>query len=162
MPALKTITLSLGLLLAVGATAHGADPRLGMPTAASQYFAGSHVMAPNQPLHRPAATPQPMEEPVGGKPFQALRREPTLSPYLALDMLNDVDTGLPNYHAYYRPMRQQQEANAAQEARLRRMQQQLHVANSTGAAKRNLQGGMPTTGTSTQFMNLGGYFPGLR
>jgi len=162
MPAWKTVTLSFGLVLAAGVTARGADPRMGVPTAASLYFSGTHAMLPNQPLRRPAATPQPMEEPVGGKPFEEIHRAPALSPYLTLDMPNDQDSGLPNYYAYYRPLRQQQEANAAQEARLRRMQQQLHVADATGAVTRNLHGGMPTTGTSTQFMNLGGYYPGLR
>lgn len=161
MPALK-YTLLFGLVLLTCEPVCGADPRLGMPTAAGQYFGGSHVMLPNQPKRRPAARPQPMESAVGGKPFQTLHREPALSPYLTLDLLNDDDTGLPNYYAFYQPMRQQQQANEAQEARIRRMQQQLRVANATGAVSRTVQGGMPTTGNSSQFMNLGNYFPGLR
>lgn len=96
------------------------------------------------------------------KPFQNVKREPTLSPYLALDLLNDDDTRLPNYYAFYQPMRQQQLESDAQEARIRRLQQQLRVSNATGEVSRNPRSGMPTTGNSSQFMNLGGYFPGLR
>ena len=97
-----------------------------------------------------------------GKPFENLYRQPTLSPYLALDLLDDSGTGLPNYYAFYQPQQQQQQANEAQEARIRRLQQQLRLATATGAISRNPSGGMPTTGTSSQFMNLGGYFPNLQ
>jgi hypothetical protein len=162
MTALKYSSICFALVLLTGEIARGADPRLGMSTAASQYFGGKHVMLPRQPVRRPAPSPQPMDNNVSGKPFQNVYQEPTLSPYLALDLLNDNDTGLPNYYAFYEPLRQQQQASQDQEARIRRLQQQLRIANSTGAVARNPQGGMPTTGTSTQFMNLGGYYPGLR
>lgn len=158
--ALKYTSICLTLALLAGEFAHGADPREGMSTAAGQYFGGSHVVPPSQPVRHPAPKPQPMNG--GGKPFQNVSREPTLSPYLTLSLLNDDDTGLPNYYAFYQPMREQQQTSEAQEARIRRLQQQLRTANATGAISRNPQGGMPTTGNSSQFMNLGGYFPGLR
>jgi len=162
MPAPKYTSFCLLLVLLTGEIASAADPRLGMPTAASEYFGGNHVMLPNQPVRRPAPSPQPMEGAASGKPFQNLHREPTLSPYLTLDLVNDDGTGLPNYYAFYQPQRQQQQANEAQEARIRRLQQQLRMANATDSVSRNPNASMHTTGNSSQFMNLGGYFPGLR
>ncbi len=162
MTTLRYTSICLAVALLLSELTHGAEPRGGMSTAAGQYFGGSHVVLPSQPARRPAPKPQPMNGSVSGKPFQSISREPTLSPYLALDLMNDDDTRLPNYYAFYQPMRQQQQVSEAQEARIRRLQQQLRVANATGAVSRNPQGGMPTTGNSTQFMNLGGYFPGLR
>lgn len=103
-----------------------------------------------------------MDTSVSGKPFRNLYREPTLSPYLALDLVNDEGSGLPNYYAFYQPQQQQRQANEAQKVRIRRLQQQLRTATAKGAVTRNLSGGMPTTGSSSQFMNLGGYYPGLR
>jgi hypothetical protein len=162
MTVLKNASICLSVALLMGEFAYGEDSRAGMTTAAGQYFGGSHGVLSEQPARRPAPRPQPMNGAASSKPFQNVKREPTLSPYLALDLLNDDDTRLPNYYAFYQPMRQQQLESDAQEARIRRLQQQLRVSNATGAVSRNPRGGMPTTGNSSQFMNLGGYFPGLR
>lgn len=165
MQALKTSLFCFALLFLTGESASAANPRAGVSTAASRYFGVRNTILPHQPARRPA--PQPMNISGRGKPFENLYREPTLSPYLALDLLNDAGSGLPNYYAFYQPMRQQQQASEAQETKIRRLQQQLQTAKSTGAISgnplsRNLGSGMPTTGTSSQYMNLGRYFPGLR
>lgn len=156
MNALKLALLWLGLVLIASEGAWAGNP---MPTPAGNYFSGRNVLPPTQPVVRqPIAQPQPMATPAKGKPFQGTQPETTLSPYLVLDLVNENETSLPNYYAFYKPMREQQLATQAQEARLRRMQQQMRVADATGAG----QGGVPVTGNSRQFMNLGGYFPGLR
>ncbi len=162
MSALITSSFCFAMLFLTGEFAAAANPQEGMSTAAAKYFGGRNTIMPYRPARRPATAPQPMDISVSGKPFKNLYREPTLSPYLTLDLLNDDGTGLPNYYAFYQPQRQQQQANEAQEARIRRLQQQLRLATATGAISGNPSGGMPTTGTSSQFMNLGGYFPGLR
>ncbi len=162
MSALKTLSFCFALLYLTGEFAAAANPQAGVSTAAGRYFGGSKTFMSYQPARRPAPAPQPMDISGRGKPFKNLNRQPTLSPYLTLDLLNDDGTGLPNYYAFYQPLRQQQQANEAQEVRIRRLQQQLRVATATDTISGNSSGGMPTTGTSSQFMNLGGYFPGLR
>ena len=156
----KATLFSLALLFLAVALATVANAQTGTSTAAGRYFSGGNTMMPQQTVRRPA--PEPMDVSGSGKPFKNLYREPTLSPYLSLDLLNDEGTGVPNYYAFYQPQRQQQRANEAQEARIRRLQQQLRTATAKGAVNRNISGGMPTTGSSSQFMNLGGYYPGLR
>jgi hypothetical protein len=160
MSALKTASFCFALLFLTGEFAAAANPQGGTSTAAGRYFRSGRTIMPHQPARRPA--PVPMDVSGTGKPFKNLYREPTLSPYLSLDLLNNEETGVPNYYAFYQPQRRQQQANEAQEAQIRRLQQQLHTATAKGAVTRNLSGGMPTTGSSSQFMNLGGYYPGLR
>jgi hypothetical protein len=160
MSALKSASFCFALLFMAGEIAIAANPQAGNTTAASRFFGRGRTIMPHLPARRPA--PEPMDVSVGGKPFQNIYREPTLSPYLALDLLNDDGSGVPNFYAFYQPQRQQQQANEAQEARIRRLQQQLRTATAKGAVTRNLSGGMPTTGSSSQFMNLGGYYPDLR
>lgn len=162
MSAMKTLSFCFALLFLTGKIAAAANPQAGVSTAAGKYFGGSNTFMPYQPARRPAPAPQPMDISGRGKPFKNLYRQPRVSPYLTLDLLNDDGTGLPNYYAFYRPLRQQQQANEAQDATIRRLQQQLQMATATGAISRNSSVGMPTTGTSSQFMNLGGYYPGLR
>lgn len=160
MTALKATSFCFALLFLAGGISTAANPRAGMSTAASRYFGGANTIVPQPRPRRPA--PEPMDTSVSGKPFRNLYREPTLSPYLALDLVNDEGSGLPNYYAFYQPQQQQRQANEAQKVRIRRLQQQLRTATAKGAVTRNLSGGMPTTGSSSQFMNLGGYYPGLR
>jgi hypothetical protein len=168
MSALKTLSFCFALLFLTVEFAAAANPQAGVSTAAGTYFGGSNTFIRYQPARRSAPAPQPMDISGRGKPFENLYRQPTVSPYLALDLLNDEGTGLPNYYAFYKPQQERQQANEAQEARIRRLQQQLRMTTAAGAISRNSSisrissGGMPTTGTSSQFMNLGGYFPGLR
>ena len=97
----------------------------------------------------------------GGKPFQNINSRPSISPYLGLDML-ESSGGLPNYYTRVLPQIEQQAANQAQSAELRRLQQQVRLANAPGTISNNRNGGVPTTGYSSQFMNNGGYFPTAR
>lgn len=161
MSAPRIATFCLTVLVLSGSHANAANPQMGMSTAASRYFGGNEVV-PYQPLRRPAQAPQPVNVTRKDKPFNDVNRQTTLSPYLALDLINDEGAVLPNYYAFYQPQRQEQQDNDAQEATIRRLQQQLRSATATDAISRNPHGGMPTTGTSSQFMNLGGYYPGLR
>ena len=160
MSSIKSSSFFLALLFLASSVATEANAQSGTSTAAGRYFQGGNPIMPHQPLRRPA--PEPVDTSTSGKPFKNLFREPTLSPYLSLDLVNDSGTGLPNYYAFYQPQRQQQQANEAQEARIRSLQQQLRTSTAKGAVSRNLTGGMPTTGSSSQFMNLGGYYPHLR
>lgn len=139
--------------------------QFGQSTAAARYFTGrSGINLPVHPSRRPAPAPQPMNLSNGQKPFSGLHQPRTISPYLSLDIQVNDDNGeaLPNYYAFYRPQREQQEAIESQQAQIRRLQQQARVANASSELSRRVVPGMPTTGTSSQFMNIGSYYPGLR
>lgn len=127
-------------------------------TPAMQYFVGGRSSTPRTIGSRQLLpAPQPVQV-SGVKPFQNVQRQQTLSPYLGLD-LQESELGIPNYHAYVRPRQQQRLANQAQTARIRQLKQQLRVATARGIVSHNPSGGVPTTGQSAQYLNLGGYFP---
>jgi hypothetical protein len=159
MTTLKSASICLTMLLVTGQAAMAEHPMFARTTAASNYFRGRETIIPGQRARRPA--PKQVEVTRTGKPFENIYREPTLSPYLSLDLVNDQGTGLPNYYAFVQPQRQQQQANQSQEARIRRLQQQLRTSTAKGAVTRNIRSGMPTTGSSSHFMNLGNYYPDL-
>ncbi len=130
-------------------------------TPAMQFF-GSRLptTAIRQGLRRRMPAPQPLQL-RGTKPFESLQRPPALSPYHNLNRL-ESDLGLPNYYSFVRPLQQQQSANRQQAANLRRLQQKVRIATATGIVSDNPTGGVPTTGHSSQFLNLGGYFSDVR
>jgi len=127
-------------------------------TPAMEFFGkGLMPAAPVQRARRQLPVPQPVQV-SGAKPFVNLQRGSTLSPYLGLD-IRTSETSIPNYHAFVRPQQQQQLANKSQSAQVRRLKQQLRVATTQGIVSNNPSGGVPTTGHSAQFLNMGGYFP---
>lgn len=98
----------------------------------------------------------------GGKPFQDIQRQPTLSPYLALDAVPESSTSLPNWHLFVQPQMQQRSAGEAKARELMRARQQIRVATARHIVPESQPAGMPITGSSTQFLNMGSYFPGAR
>jgi hypothetical protein len=99
--------------------------------------------------------------PLSAKPFQNISRGPTVTPYLQLDAL-ETTTGIPNYYSRVLPQMQQNSANQAQANQLQKLQQQLRVASHSSPISNTRNGGVPTTGHSSQFLNNGGYYPGLK
>lgn len=130
-------------------------------TPAMQYFSrGRRVPMKQHQARRPAATSQQVPQTVG-KPFQHVDNRPNLSPYLSLDMVQ-TNEGIPNYYSRVLPQIEQQESTAKQAAELRRLQQQLRLANAPGLNLNSRNAGVPTTGSSSQFMNRGNYFPTMK
>jgi len=126
-------------------------------TPSMQFFGNRNLRtAPRKEFRRRIPAPQPLQL-RGTKPFESVQRLPTLSPYHNLN-LRESAQGLPNYYAFVRPMQRQQIANQKQAANLRKLQQKVRVATATGIVSNNSTGGVPTTGHSSQFLNLGGYF----
>lgn len=166
MNALQTLkAISMAMCFLVASESTEAFAQFGNSTPASRYFTGRDgIQIPRQPLQRPAPTPQPMNINKGQKPFQDIHRPSTISPYLSLDIVVSDDDGqaLPNYYAFYRPQRDQQQNVESQQAEIRRLRQQVRVAGANNALSRKSVPGIPTTGSSSQFMNLGNYYPGLR
>jgi hypothetical protein len=152
---------------AAGATpsfrAPGSYQRLsGRDNPALRYFGGSKALAYSSAgRSRPMPAPQPVQTAAVVKPFSGVQPASAVTPYLALDE-RESTTGLPNYYLFVKPQLDQQARNQIQQAQYRRLQQQMRMATAGGVVSRSLSGGMPTTGHSTQFMNNGGYYPGLR
>ncbi len=117
----------------------------------------SHQVRRQAPIVRRAY--QPVEN---NKPFQNVRQRSTISPYLALDALEN-NVGLPNYYLSVLPQLQQQEANDAKAIELRRLQQQVRTANAANQQGFNSpNGAVRPASYSSQFLNNGSYFPTLR
>ena len=122
------------------------------------YFGGANVRTPQTPKIRMPA-PEPVKPASRTKPFSGVQPSPTISPYLGLNTFQTEGT-IPNYYTLVRPMLQQEQINRSQRAQISRMQHQIHSASNYGIAAPNPQGGIPTTGHSTQFQNMGAYYPG--
>lgn len=125
---------------------------------AMRYFGGAEAHGAHlRPVQQRQVPSQRMQPTAPGKPFEHAVRRATISPYLSLD-LREAELGIPNYYAFVKPQLQQRRANQVQAAELQRLQQQLRTASAAGGILRNPAGGVPTTGTSTQFMNTGSYY----
>jgi hypothetical protein len=132
-------------------------------TPAARYFGGQSQAAYSQSPGMSGATAyvasaQPMP---GGnsKPFQHIQQAPTLSPYLNLDLVPESATSVPNFYGFVLPQLQNQAAAEAQAREYQRMRQQERAAAARGMVAKNPLAGVPTTGSSLQFMNVGSYFP---
>jgi hypothetical protein len=144
--------------------APGSYQRLsGQNNPALQFFGGSravHYTAAGR-RQQQVQTAQPVQTAAYMKPYAGLQPQASISPYLALDQL-ETPNGLPNYHLFVQPRLEQQALNHSQQIQNRRLQQQVRRATATGALAPGTSGGIPTTGYSSQFMNNGGYYPGLQ
>jgi hypothetical protein len=130
------------------------------------FFGGSRALeyAPQGGAQRRVA-PQPAALPVqtvaAQKPFTTVPQNPIVTPYLGLNQLETAD-GLPNFYMYVKPQLDQYAVNQVQQAQYRRVQQEIRRSNPGVITPAGASGGMPTTGHSTQFMNNGGYYPGMK
>ncbi|MCA9236926.1 MAG: hypothetical protein KDA44_15725 [Planctomycetales bacterium] len=153
-----------GVSILPGSARPGSYQRVsGMSNPALDFYGGSRSMAYAPQAARvtqPPAT-QPVTTAPDAKPFSSLQQGSNLSPYLALD-IRESSVGLPSYYAFVRPQMQQQQFAQQQQTQNRRTEQQLRSATVVGATTRGVNGGIPTTGHSTQFFNLGGYYPSGR
>jgi len=136
-------------------------PTSGRSSPALDFYGASRSMAyvpPSRPTPLPA--PLPVQTRPIAKPFSGVQQASALSPYLALDA-RESETSLPNYYLYVKPQLDQQRYNQVQQAQYRRLSQDVRKANAGGAVT-SPSGGIPTTGHSAQFMNIGDYYPGLQ
>jgi hypothetical protein len=126
---------------------------------ALSYFGGKNAQTVyQQPIRRQQPPPpQPVQVTRADKPFSGTVRSSTITPYLNLDV-RQSNVGLPNYYAFVRPLLEQQRTNRKQRTRMQNMRHELRMASVSGITSPD--GGIPTTGHSTQFLNLGNYFPG--
>ena len=139
----------------------GEQANTDLSTPALKYFGRGKRVPMARPRRRHQAPPTPPFQLAGGKPFQNVQYRPTISPYLSLDAV-ESSVGLPNYYSRVLPQIKQQQELQAQSSQLRRLQQQVRLANAPGMISNNRNGGAPTTGHSTQYLNVGGYFPSVQ
>jgi hypothetical protein len=141
--------------------------RQSTPTPALQYFGSrsANAVLPVQqaPIygHASVGSNQQLQAP-GGKPFEYVQRQSTLSPYLALDAVPESNTSMPNWHLFVQPQMQQRHAGEVRARELVRARQQMRVASARHIVPESAPAGVPITGSSTQFLNMGSYFPGAR
>lgn len=158
--------LAFGTALVVGGllpSVSRGQANQGVLTPAAQYFAGRQVdYQPTQIGGRHHMASRQQLQVDGGKPFDHVQRLPALSPYLALDAAPESSTSLPNWHLFVQPQLQQRNAAEAQARELMRVRQQMRVATSRHIVPETPPAGVPITGSSTQFLNMGSYFPGVR
>jgi hypothetical protein len=134
----------------------------GRSNPALEFFGGSRALQYSAAGRTvPMPLPQPVQTAAYQKPYSGLNRGPSISPYLALDQI-ETSQGLPNYYLYVKPQLDQASTNQAQQVQNRRLQKQMRRATTAGIMPTSTSGGMPTTGHSTQFLNNGGYYPGLK
>lgn len=158
--------LSIAALVACAPSALHAQATRGLTTPAAQYFMNRQVnAAADAHASIQMLNPRPVREPqqVGGsKPFDHIQRPPTLSPYLGLDAVPEGATSLPNWHTFVQPQLQQRNSAESRARELIRTRQQMRVATARYLVPENPPASTPITGSGTQFLNVGGYFPGLR
>jgi hypothetical protein len=133
----------------------------GRSNPALSFYGGSAALAYSARPPRPAPPPRPVNVVPPGKPFSAVRQASAITPYLGLDAGRESESSLPNYFLYVKPQLDQQRMNQVQQAEYRKLQQQVRTAATPGVVT-SPNGGIPTTGHSSQFMNNGGYYPTLR
>jgi len=143
----------------------GDNRHVSPPTAAYRYFTSSphrdRKAATAQPLQSSAPHQGAVQQASATKPFQDIQHAPTLSPYLTLDYFESA-TSIPNYYAFTKPMVQQNQTNEAQAREIRKLRQQVRAGANGGSGLRSASRGLPTTGNSMQFQNLGTYYPSMR
>lgn len=149
-----------GVASPTGAVRPGSYQRVsGASNPALDFYGGSRALAyAPQAASRPLPAAQPVTTAPAAKPFSDARQAPVISPYLSLD-IRESSTGLPNYYAFVRPQLEQQRFEQQQQRQNQRVRQQLRSATAVGATTRGVNGGLPTTGHSTQYFNMGGYYP---
>ena len=162
---LTSVTCGLGLPPLAQAQQQSpgyAVQRVAYHTPAATYFGARPQSAYRQSSSpQQAAAPSQLPQLNGHKPFQNIHRGPVVSPYMSLDIPESA-TGLPNYYAFVQPQLEQRATNEAQADEIRRLRQQVRRSGRPEQVSKSSNAGLPTTGNSSQFMNLGNYFPGSR
>jgi len=124
------------------------------------YGGATSARALSQLPYRPSSgVPRPPTARIERKPFQGHVRGAPLSPYLNLFIDNDVSE-LPNYHAFVRPLQQQQASAATQQREIMQLDKQVrrasYNANGSGGAA------TPVTGHGTRYLNTAQFYPSTR
>ena len=83
-------------------------------------------------------------------------------PLFGADAVPESNTSLPNWHLFVQPQLQQRNSAEVQARELMRTRQQMRVASARHIVPETPPAGAPISGSGTQFLNVGSYFPGVR
>ncbi len=165
--------LSMALLTVASSRAApppAAPPPAALPPAAPTPIAQGDVGGRRPPAVRPAATidgrlPRSPTRTLPAKPFANYVRPSPVSPYMNLFRSDNAGGTIDNYSTLVKPLLQQQRMNRtamynrsrldALEPSLRRNERNLDRIH---RRTQMLEGRLPTTRTSSRFMNYGGRF----
>jgi hypothetical protein len=94
----------------------------------------------------------------GGKPFQAIQTQPTISPYLYLNAGSNTSNQMTNYFAFVRPQMEQIEAGRQQQREIQQLRTQVQKmsVNGTGAQS------SPNSNAAAHYMDTAQFYRGLQ
>jgi len=105
---------------------------------------------------RPSSPPSRRRTPAQ-KPFSRDQLRPAISPFLNIFRDDELESA-PNYYAFVRPQMQQQEFARQQRLENQRLKRQVQTMSTGGGFSAGGNRSLPTTGHTTRFMNIGGYY----
>lgn len=169
LPCLTAVAI-LSMAMLTVASSRAAPPPAALPPAAPTPIAQGDVVGRRPPAVRPAATidgrlPRSPTPTLPAKPFANFVPPSPVSPYMNLFRTDNAGGTIDNYSTLVKPLLQQQRMNRvtmynrsrldALEPSLRRNERNLDRIH---RRTQMLEGRLPTTRTSSRFMNYGGRF----
>jgi hypothetical protein len=94
----------------------------------------------------------------GGKPFQAVQSQPTISPYLYLNAGTNSASPMTNYFAFVRPQLEAQETGRAQQREIQQLRGQLQKLSSAAGGGRQVG----SQSTAAHYMDTAQFYRGLQ
>ncbi len=98
------------------------------------FYASAEARATLQQLPGPApvrSAPRPQTTRRGGKPFQGIQSQSTISPYLYMNAAGGSSTAITNYLAFVRPELEKEEANRQQQREIQQLRAQVQKMSTT-------------------------------
>jgi hypothetical protein len=94
----------------------------------------------------------------GGKPFQAIQSQPTISPYLYLNAGTNQASPMTNYFAFVRPQLEQQESGKQQQREIQQLRNQLQKMSSNGSGAQSSS----NPSAAAHYMDTAQFYRGLQ
>ncbi len=94
----------------------------------------------------------------GGKPFQSVQSQPTISPYLYLNNGSTNANQVTNYFAFVRPQMEQVEAGRQQQREIQQLRTQLQKMSSSGGGGQQAA----STQTAAHYMDTAQFYRGFQ
>lgn len=94
----------------------------------------------------------------GGKPFQAIQMQPTVSPYLYLNAGSNTSSQMTNYFAFVRPQMEQMEAGRQQQREIQQLRTQVQKMSANGTGTQS----SPNTNAAAHYMDTAQFYRGLQ
>ncbi len=126
------------------------------------FYASEEARATLQQLPGPApvrSAPRLQATRRGGKPFQGIQSQSTISPYLYMNAAGSSSTAIANYLAFVRPELEKEEVNRQQQRELQQLRTQVQKMSS-GTATNVRQGTRPTG--AAHYMDTAQFYRGLQ